>query len=298
MEDCAIIALYWARDEAAIARSQEKYGGYCRAVAGRLLASPQDAEECVSDTWLAAWGSMPPHRPQALRMFFAKLTRRLAFNRYKANTAEKRGGGQLPLVLEELAECVAGSEDVQQQVEDLQKQLSAARQGGSAAPAPDAIREARLEARKILADAQLYAESAEKELKQQAETQKTRMAENARGIAAGVMLVRDRLARVDQRLSAATLDLDGLTQAIYQALDDTEAELRELGTEMRDFAPGHPGSLRPGTGSCGQTGGAPVPCEGHRAARKAAQQRSPAQTPGWRPQAAQCAAPGVPDAAG
>lgn len=130
--------------------------------------------------------------------------------------------------------------DLQQQVEDLQKQLSAARQGGSAAPAPDAIREARLEARKILADAQLYAESAEKELKQQAETQKTRMAENARGIAAGVMLVRDRLARVDQRLSAATLDLDGLTQAIYQALDDTEEELRELGTEMRDFAQGTP----------------------------------------------------------
>lgn len=135
--------------------------------------------------------------------------------------------------------------DLQQQVEDLQKQLSAARQGGSAAPAPDAIREARLEARKILADAQLYAESAEKELKQQAETQKTRMAENARGIAAGVMLVRDRLARVDQRLSAATLDLDGLTQAIYQALDDTEAELRELGTEMRDFAQGTPETSAP-----------------------------------------------------
>ena len=135
--------------------------------------------------------------------------------------------------------------DLQQQVEDLQKQLSAARQGGSAAPAPDAIREARLEARKILADAQLYAESAEKELKQQAETQKTRMAENARGIAAGVMLVRDRLARVDQRLSAATLDLDGLTQAIYQALDDTEAELRELGTVMRDFAQGTPEASAP-----------------------------------------------------
>ena len=66
------------------------------------------------------------------------------------------------------------------------------------------------------------------------------MAENARGIAAGVMLVRDRLSRVDQRLNAATLDLDGLTQAIYQALDDTEAELKELGTEMRDFAQGTP----------------------------------------------------------
>lgn len=131
--------------------------------------------------------------------------------------------------------------DLQQQVEDLQKQLTAARlQNPAAAPTPDAVREARLEARKILSDAKLYAESAEKELKQQADTQKSRMAENARGIAAGVMLVRDRLARVDQRLNAATLDLDGLTQAIYQALDDTEAELKELGTEMRDFAQGTP----------------------------------------------------------
>lgn len=129
--------------------------------------------------------------------------------------------------------------DLQQQVEDLQKQLAASRQAGGA-PTPDAVREARLEARKILSDAKLYAESAEKELKQQADTQKTRMAENARGIAAGVMLVRDRLARVDQRLSAATLDLDGLTQAIYKALDDTEAELKELGTEMRNFAQGSP----------------------------------------------------------
>ena len=114
--------------------------------------------------------------------------------------------------------------DLQQQVEDLQKQLTAARQQNpAAAPTPDAVREARLEARKILSDAKLYAESVEKELKQQADTQKSRMAENARGIAAGVMLVHDRLARVDQRLNAATLDLDGLTQAIYQALDDTEA---------------------------------------------------------------------------
>ena len=131
--------------------------------------------------------------------------------------------------------------DLQQQNDTLQQQLTAARQLNAApAPTPDVVREAKLEAHKILSDAKLYAESAEKELKQQAETQKSRMAENARGIASGVMLVRDRLARVDQRLSAATLDLDNLTHAIYQALDETEAELKELGTEMRDFAQGTP----------------------------------------------------------
>ena len=131
--------------------------------------------------------------------------------------------------------------DLQQQNETLTQQLAAARQLNAApAPTPDVVREAKLEAQKILADAKLYAESAEKELKQQADTQKSRMAENARSIASGVMLVRDRLARVDQRLSAATLDLDNLTLAIYQALDETEAELKELGVEMRDYAQGTP----------------------------------------------------------
>ena len=133
--------------------------------------------------------------------------------------------------------------DLQQQIDELQKQLATARQLNTAlpaAPTSDLVREAKLEAGKILADARLYAESAEKELKQQADVQKSRMAENARSIASGVMLVRERLARVDERLSAATLDLDGLTQAIYQALDQTETELKELGTDMRSFAQGTP----------------------------------------------------------
>ena len=135
------------------------------------------------------------------------------------------------------------NDDLQKQVEELQKQLDSARQlntSSPSAPASDLVREAKLEAGKILADARLYAESAEKELKQQADSQKNRMAENARSIASGVMLVRERLARVDERLSAATLDLDGLTQAIYQALDQTEAELKDLGTDMRSFAQGTP----------------------------------------------------------
>ena len=118
--------------------------------------------------------------------------------------------------------------DLQQQVDELQKQLASARQLNTtvapAAPTSDLVREAKLEAGKILADARLYADSAEKELKQQADLQKNRMAENARSIASG----------------AATLDLDGLTQAIYQALDQTEAELKELGTDMRNFAQGTP----------------------------------------------------------
>ena len=92
MEDLQIVQLYWDRDQQAIACSKEKYGIYCFTVANHILDNFQDSEECVSDTWLSAWNAMPPHRPQVLRMFFAKITRRLAFNRFKANSAQKRGG--------------------------------------------------------------------------------------------------------------------------------------------------------------------------------------------------------------
>lgn len=111
MDDEQILALYWQRDSRAIEASQKKYGTYCLAVSRGILADPRDCEECVSDTWLHAWQAIPPHRPTVLGMFLAKLTRRLSFNRWKANTAQKRGGGQLPLVLEELEQCVGRESD-------------------------------------------------------------------------------------------------------------------------------------------------------------------------------------------
>ena len=99
----------------------------------------------------------------------------------------------------------------------------------------DTPAEARLEARRILADARITAENAETRLAEQADEQKRRMADNARGIAAGVMVLRDRLARVDARLDAASLDLENATAAIYEALSQTEDDLRALGVEMSEF---------------------------------------------------------------
>ena len=123
MEDREIIALYWARNDRAIAASGEKYGGYCFTVAQNILGSPEDSEECVNDTWLSAWNAMPPHRPNVLRLFFARLTRAHSFNRYKARTAQKRGGGELAIVLEELSECIAGPETTEDAV--LARELGA-----------------------------------------------------------------------------------------------------------------------------------------------------------------------------
>lgn len=113
MEDHQIIALYWDRNERAIAETGKKYGNYCFTIAENILHNREDSEECVSDTWLNAWNAMPPQKPARFRMFLAKITRNLSFNRFNAKNAKKRGGGELTLVLEELAECIADESDVE-----------------------------------------------------------------------------------------------------------------------------------------------------------------------------------------
>ena len=109
MEDSAIIQLYWARDERAIPETDAKYGRYCTAIARNILSSREDAEECVSDTYLHAWNAMPPQRPNALAACLGRITRNLSLSRWRYNTAEKRGG--LTAVLDELDGIVSGRDD-------------------------------------------------------------------------------------------------------------------------------------------------------------------------------------------
>ena len=106
MEDTAIIDLYWARSQQAIAASQEKYGSYCHTIARRILDREEDAEECVNDTWLRAWNAMPPQRPGILSAFFGKLTRNLSLDRWRRAKAAKRGGSQVEVALHELEDCL------------------------------------------------------------------------------------------------------------------------------------------------------------------------------------------------
>lgn len=108
MCDEEIVELYWSRDENAIRETERKYGAYCKKIAWNILCNHEDSEECANDTWLNAWNAMPPRRPSFLRAFLGKITRNLALHVYEKQRAEKRGGpeGQLPLALEELAECL------------------------------------------------------------------------------------------------------------------------------------------------------------------------------------------------
>ena len=117
MEDEKIVDLYWKRDPNAIKHTAAKYGRYCTSIAANILGSDQDAEECVNDTWLSAWNAMPVHRPQVLSVFLGKIIRNHAFNRYRQNHAKKRGGSEIPAILDELAECIPTACDVEQETE-------------------------------------------------------------------------------------------------------------------------------------------------------------------------------------
>ena len=119
MEERKIIELYWARSEQAIIETDKKYGRLCYGVAFRILNCREDSEECVSDTYLRTWNAIPPSKPKKLSAFLARITRNLALNRYERYTAEKRGGGEVPLALEELAECIPSPDCVQQKVEEV-----------------------------------------------------------------------------------------------------------------------------------------------------------------------------------
>ena len=110
MNDHDIVELYWARDERAIAESQLKYGKYCHSISANILSNESDAEECVNDTWVAAWRSIPPKKPSDLRTYLGKLTRNVSINRLKANRRAKRNP-DLVIALEELSECIPLPED-------------------------------------------------------------------------------------------------------------------------------------------------------------------------------------------
>lgn len=124
MDDRNIVDLYWQRSERAISETAKKYGGYCHQIAYNILANSEDTEECVNDTYMSAWNSMPDKRPGILAPFLGKICRNNALNRIERGNRKKRGGGETNLVLDELSECIASKQSVEKEVE--LKELSAA----------------------------------------------------------------------------------------------------------------------------------------------------------------------------
>lgn len=108
MEDEQIVSLYWDRDETAIRETEAKYDRYLTKIAYNILADREDSRESVNDTYLAAWESMPPHRPTVLSAYLAKLTRRISIDCFRYRTRGKRMASEYAVSLSELGDCVSG----------------------------------------------------------------------------------------------------------------------------------------------------------------------------------------------
>ena len=117
MDDNKILELYFNRSESAIAETKQKYGNYCLTIATNILGNSQDAEECVNDTYMKAWGTIPPQRPPSFRLFLGKIVRNLSLNKMKAQGTQKRGGGETPLLLSEMEGCVPSARNVEDEVD-------------------------------------------------------------------------------------------------------------------------------------------------------------------------------------
>lgn len=119
MEDREIVALYHARSETAIAETAKKYGAFCLRVALNLLGIREDADECVNDTYMAAWTRMPPELPASLRAFLGRITRNLSISRYRRDRAQKRCAG-MDILLSELDDCVPSPATVEQTLDAME----------------------------------------------------------------------------------------------------------------------------------------------------------------------------------
>ena len=119
MKDDQIIQLYFDRSEDAISQTELKYGKYCYTIAYNILHNFEDSEECVNETYWKAWDTIPPRRPKRLAAFLGKITRNLSLDRYRRYRADKRGGGELALALDELGDCVCSAGSMDDRVDEI-----------------------------------------------------------------------------------------------------------------------------------------------------------------------------------
>ena len=116
MDDEQIVSLYWARSEQAIRETEAKYDRYLTKIAYNILSDYEDSRESVNDTYLAAWNSMPPHRPSVLSTYLGKLTRRLSIDLFRRKNRDKRKASEYAISLSELGDCVSGGNTTEETV--------------------------------------------------------------------------------------------------------------------------------------------------------------------------------------
>lgn len=115
MNDDEIIQLYFDRNQNAIAETSEKYGAYCKKISYNILYNEQDTEECVSDSYVSLWQTIPPKKPNCLRTYLGKIVRNISINRYEKDHAQKRGLGETEIILSELEDCISSTSSMEKE---------------------------------------------------------------------------------------------------------------------------------------------------------------------------------------
>ena len=112
MDDEKIIELYWNRDQTAIEETDHKYRKYLLSVAYNVLHQIYDCEECVNDTYLGVWNTIPPTRPRIFKAFITTIVRRISLKRYHSNLKKKAIPSEMTVSLSELEDFISGNDDV------------------------------------------------------------------------------------------------------------------------------------------------------------------------------------------
>lgn len=119
MNDADIIGLFWVRSETAIMELADKYDHLARSVAMNILHDRLDTEECMNDSYLGMWNSLPPEKPQVLPAFFAAITRNLALKLYRYKSASKRNA-----IMEELTDMLTATPSPEEEINSAAEIIS------------------------------------------------------------------------------------------------------------------------------------------------------------------------------
>lgn len=117
MQDDRIVSLYWNRDESAIRETEQKYGRYLMKIAYHVLADWEDSKECVNDTYLKAWNSIPPHKPELLSTYLGKITRQVSIDAFRKRNSAKRKRSEYSVALSELDDCLSAGNGTEQEAD-------------------------------------------------------------------------------------------------------------------------------------------------------------------------------------
>lgn len=116
MDDRLIVELFSKRNEQAIFETSNKYSKLCQKLSYQIVGNKSDAEECVNDTLLAVWNSIPPDNPDSLCAYLCKIARNLSLKKYRSNTAKKRNSF-CNTSIEEIGDCIQSSFSVESKLD-------------------------------------------------------------------------------------------------------------------------------------------------------------------------------------